>query len=72
MFRILLTVDDVFAELGNALIMRLTGASSSAVSNWRADGRFPAKTYLVLANELKRRECAAPPELWGMLEAARA
>jgi hypothetical protein len=62
------TAEAVFKELGTAEVRRLTGASMSAVSNWRADKQFPPKTYVALKAALALRDCSAPIRLWGMIK----
>lgn len=65
------TAGEVIDALGGtAATARLTGRKVQHVSNWRAAGRLPAKTFLVLQAELRERELSAPPSLWGIHEAA--
>lgn len=65
------TVQDVIQALGGtAETARLTGKRSNHVVNWRNDGRFPAATFLLLTDQLRKRGCNAPPSLWGMAEPA--
>ena len=65
----LCTLSDVIDALGgNTAVARLTGSTLQAVSNWTQFGRFPAKTFLVMANALRRKRKTADAGLWGMLE----
>jgi len=66
----LMTLDEVLEELGGTQgAAQLTGLHPNAVKNWRTYGHFPAKTYLVMIEELARRRKSAPRSLWGMLGA---
>ncbi len=61
------TVAAVFTALGeNPGIAALTGSNASTISMWRATGRFPTNTYLILQEALKAAGKAAPASLWGM------
>ena len=61
------TTDEVIDALGgNVVVAAITETSSSAISNWRAAGKFPARTYLLLKAELKARNLVAPDYLWAM------
>ena len=51
---------------GNSAVVRLTGSSPTAVSNWRQFNSFPSKTYLVLNDALREIGKEAPASLWGM------
>ena len=63
------TADDVIDALGGtSATSRLTGASIQAVSNWRATGRLPANTFIILSKALKRIDARASPSLWGIME----
>lgn len=53
---------------GNAAVADLTGSRATAVSNWRSFGKFPAKFYVLMTDELRRRGLRAPALLWGMTE----
>lgn len=53
---------------GTTAVAELTGSKLNTVSNWRAFGVFPPKTYLVLINELAAKGHEAPASLWGMKE----
>lgn len=67
MARNLQTAGDVIDALGGtAATARLTGRRDQHVSNWRAAGKLPAKTFLILKGELKSRGLQAAPELWGI------
>jgi len=63
------TVSEVIDRLGgNIEVADLTSRSSNAVSNWRGFGKFPANTYFVIRDELRRRDYTAPESLWAMQE----
>jgi len=63
------TVAAVFEALGGAHeIIALIRAKRTTVYMWRASGRFPAKTYLAINGELRRRGHSANPSLWGMVK----
>lgn len=65
--RDLQTAGDVIDALGGtAATARLTGRKDQHVSNWRASGKLPAKTFLILKQELKARGLAAPSKIWGI------
>lgn len=51
---------------GTAAAARLTGSSMGSVSNWRAAGRLPHKTFLIFAMALAQKGAVAPPKLWGI------
>ena len=64
-------VDDVIDELGgNGVVAALCGVVVNAPSMWRARGKFPPETYVLLTEALKSKEKCAPPSLWRMREAA--
>jgi len=61
------TVEDTIEALGgNAAVAEITSNTINAIYNWRAAGKFPADTYLLLQNELKSRGRIAPDSLWSM------
>lgn len=63
------TAGDVIDKLGGtAATARLTGRKDQHVSNWRAAGKLPAKTFLILKAELRARGVDAPARLWGINE----
>lgn len=65
--RELQTAGEVIDALGGtAETARLAGRKSQHVSNWRAAGRLPAKTFLIIKKELAARGLTAPASLWGM------
>lgn len=72
--RQLQTASEVIEALGGTgVTARLTGRRyDQAVSNWKATGKLPADTYLVLRQALKDRDLTAPAKLWGMKEPERA
>ena len=65
------SVEDVIDALGgNVMVAEITSASLTAVYNWRAAGKFPADTYLLLQDELRARGRVAPDYLWPMRQPA--
>jgi hypothetical protein len=63
------TAGDVIDALGGtAATARIVGKKDQHVSNWRASGRLPAYTFLILQPELESRGKSAPPGLWGIRE----
>lgn len=69
MFEELKTVEEVINKLGGPSgVAAITGAKhTSAVSNWKKLGKFPAKTHPVLKRALYERGLAAPEELWSVI-----
>jgi|KBSMisStaDraftv2_1062788.scaffolds.fasta_scaffold171842_5 hypothetical protein len=66
------SVEDVIDALnGNVAVAEITSASLTAVYNWRAAGKFPADTYLLIQDELRARGRVAPDHLWPMRQPAR-
>lgn len=58
-------VSAIVEELGGTVaVARIARVVPSAVSNWRRAGRFPARTYVLLAGRL--RVPNTPAYLWGM------
>jgi hypothetical protein len=49
---------------GNHEVAHLTSRTSNAVSNWRGFGRFPANTFILIRDEMRRRGYSAPESLW--------
>jgi hypothetical protein len=62
------TAEIIAALGGTAAVARLTSTTPKAVHNWRAFGRFPANTFLVIKSELLRIGRSAPDHLWSMRE----
>jgi hypothetical protein len=63
------TATDVIKALdGTTAVARLTNRKPQHVTNWRATGRLPAKTFLIISRALAERGMAAPPSLWGIEE----
>lgn len=63
------TISEVIDALdGPSAIARLTKRTPQAVTNWRAEGRMPAKLYLVMTDALRSRGKRAPADLWGLAE----
>ena len=57
---------------GNGAVANITGSTAKAVWNWRKANIFPAHTYLLITNALKRRGLIAPSGLWRMSQATSA
>lgn len=63
------TMPDVYAALGG-----ISGVAAAAharyrtAHGWKARGRFPSHTYILLNDEISRRGYVASPHLWGMIE----
>jgi len=71
MARSLQTASEVIDALGGtAATARFTGRKDQHVSNWRATGRLPADTFLIISQELETKNCKASPVLWGIKELA--
>lgn len=71
--RELQTVTAVIEALGGDAATRLlTGRKQNYISNWKAAGRFPAPTFLIISNELDLRGYRASPKLWGIAEPEKA
>ena len=51
---------------GNGPVAALTGRKTQHVTNWKAGGRLPADTYLILTDALAREGYHASPKLWGI------
>lgn len=64
--RLLKTVPAVIEEIGTDRVKALTGRDKQHLSNWKASGRFPPDTFLILEDELAGRRCKAPSSLWGI------
>lgn len=61
------TASDVIDAFGgNATASRVLGVGYNSICNWKAYGRFPADTYLLMQGELKTRGFVAPDNLWRM------
>ena len=59
------TVEDVVRHLGGVYVVaKLTKRGTNAVHNWRALGRFSARTHEVMTRALAREGAVAPHELW--------
>ena len=61
-----MTASDIIDKLGGTTATaRLFGVLPSAVSNWRADGKFPARLHYRLHLEAEQRGIEIPPVLLG-------
>ena len=68
----LTTVNEVIDALGgNAEAAEALGVGYTSVTNWRMFGYFPARTYVQIQSELKRRRKTAPDSLWRMSVASK-
>lgn len=56
---------------GYSEVASLAGVSYSAVSYWACQGRFPARTHIVLSQALRRRGYKAASGLWSGCHQAR-
>jgi hypothetical protein len=68
--RRLSTAREVVDALGGiAAVCKLTGAQPKAAYHWTGQAEmFPARTYCLMQDELKRRRAIAPRQLWNMME----
>ena len=57
---------------GNGPVAKLNRTTTSAVSNWRAKGSFPANTFLIFETALAKHNKTAPVSLWRMAPGRRA
>jgi hypothetical protein len=65
----LTTTAEVMAALGGTTaVARLTNRKVTAASNWQSFDKFPANTFVVMTEALRRIGRSAPPSLWGMVE----
>jgi hypothetical protein len=63
--RRLRTAAEIVAALGgNRSVSILTDRTSQHVTNWKATGKLPPQTFLIVQRELNRLGYEAPPELW--------
>lgn len=63
------TVDQVINTVGGtAAAARLVRASPASVSNWRAAGRLPSRTFLIFREALAALGATAPAALWSIDE----
>lgn len=63
------TAAEIIERLGGInAVSALTNSDYKAVWNWKAGNWFPARTYVVLDTELRKRGLFAPAKLWGMEE----
>lgn len=68
--RELVTTAEVIDALGGIqATATLTRRKYTAAFNWKNFVKFPADTYVVMQDALRAAGCAAPPSLWGMVEA---
>jgi DNA-binding transcriptional regulator YdaS (Cro superfamily) len=63
------TVDDVIKALGETQkAADLLGVVPSAVSNWKARGKFPSDKFLAITAVLKDRGKRVSPVLFGFVD----
>lgn len=63
------TVDDAIDALGGtSATARLMLKKPQHVSNWRAEKRIAAETFLMFKRELRSRRLSAPSSLWGITQ----
>lgn len=61
------TFDEVFKHLGGYPgLGELTGAKTTAISNWVTNKQFPARLYLQIITKLHDIGFDADPALWNM------
>ena len=63
--KLLKTAAEVIDALGTARVCELTGKGYKRVWDWREEGSFPARYFLVMWCELVSLGYAASPGLWG-------
>lgn len=68
----LLTIEDVFSELGGAkAVAELTNRiENPTVAMWKVRKTFPTNTYAVMKAALRAKDADAPDALWNMAEAS--
>jgi hypothetical protein len=73
--RPLATASDVIDACGGTVAFAKLiggGREKQHVSNYRATGRLPHDSYLIVTEALKKRRCSAPPAIWGITEPSKA
>ena len=70
MSRELHTASEIIDKIGgNSEVATLTGRKTQHVSNWRAAGRLPSDTFLIVSKRLEELGFTASPELWSITPA---
>ena len=70
MARELTSAEEIFETLGGIQsVAELTNSGYRAAFNWKATGAFPPKTFVAISEALRRQNCTAPSDLWGMVAA---
>lgn len=65
--KLLCTVESVVEAFGGgSAAARAVGCSPQTITNAIARGRLPHPTFLIFADQLRRRGYRARPELWGI------
>lgn len=65
--RELTTASEVIDALGGTVRFgALIGRRKQNVSNYRASGRLPTTTILIVSDELRKIRCRASPKIWGI------
>jgi hypothetical protein len=66
----LTTAKAVIEKLGGEeALQKLTSRKYNAIFNWRVINKFPANTFTLFQDELRKLGCTAPASLWGMMNA---
>ena len=61
------TVDALVDEMGGTTaVAQIFGVLPSAVSNWRAAGKFPPRLHYKISREAARRRLAVDAKLFGV------
>jgi hypothetical protein len=59
------TTNEIIKELGGTTaVAKIVKRMPQHVVNWRASGKFPPWTFLILTRELSARGISAPASLW--------
>jgi hypothetical protein len=61
----LTSIESVIDAIGQETAKELAGVGDSAVSNWRARGKFPADLLVPFSLELEKNNNFADPALFG-------
>ena len=65
------TTNEVIGALGGyRAVINLTGTSPQVVTNWKNQDTFPARFFVLMDAELRKRGYRAPASLWGMRQSA--
>lgn len=62
------TTEEVVEKLGGIpAIAKLTSRKYNAAAHWVKFKTFPANTFIVIQDALRKKNCTAPTSLWGMV-----